>query len=108
MKTLKPGEMTPVIATDRGAYLILAEDKREGDLSFDQVKTELAWEMAKDVWAKEAAKRAALSALNGAKGAQLDEGSIRRMHRRAAAWISSSCSTTRTSPRSRRRSCARC
>jgi len=73
VKTLKPGEMTPVIATDKGAYLILAEDKREGDLGFDQVKTELAWEMAKDVWAKEAAKRAALSALNGAKGAQLDE-----------------------------------
>ena len=73
VKTLKPGEMTPVIATDKGAYLILAEDKREGDLSFDQVKTELAWEMAKDVWSKEAAKRAALNALNGAKGAQLDE-----------------------------------
>src|SRR3569832_1369912 len=73
VKTLKPGEMTPVIATDKGAYLILAEDKRGGDLSFDQVKTELAWEMAKDVWSKEAAKRAALNALNGAKGAQLDE-----------------------------------
>src|SRR3569833_737972 len=32
VKTLKPGEMTPVIATDKGAYLILAEDKRGGDL----------------------------------------------------------------------------
>src|SRR4051812_18193832 len=68
VKALKPGEMTPVIATDKGVFLILAEDKREGDLSLDQVKRELAWEMAKDFWSKEAAKRAALTALNGAKG----------------------------------------
>jgi hypothetical protein len=59
-KTLKPGEMTAVVVSDRGAYLVIATDKREGDLTFDQVKNELAKELAKDVWSKEAAKRGAL------------------------------------------------
>jgi parvulin-like peptidyl-prolyl isomerase len=72
VKALKPGELTPVVTTDRGAFLILAEDKREGDLKYEQVQRELAWEMAKDTWSKEAAKRAALNALNGAHGLQLD------------------------------------
>ncbi|HEY5923783.1 MAG TPA: SurA N-terminal domain-containing protein [Kofleriaceae bacterium] len=68
VKTLEPGKLSPVITTDRGAYLILAEAKREGDLTFDQVKHELAKELARDVWGKEAAKRAALSALDKARG----------------------------------------
>jgi hypothetical protein len=68
VKALKPGEMTPVIPTDRGVFLVIAESKREGDLAFDQVKGELARELAKDVWAKEAAKRAALAALEKARG----------------------------------------
>ena len=55
--------MTPVIVTERGAYLVMATDKREGDLSYDQVKTEIAAALAKDVWGKEAAKRDALEAL---------------------------------------------
>jgi hypothetical protein len=67
VKALKPGEMTPVIATDRGVFLVMAESKREGDLSFDMVKGELAREIAKDVWSKEAAKRAALAALDKAR-----------------------------------------
>ena len=67
VKAIKPGEMTPVIATDKGVYLIQAEDKREGDLSFDQVKLELAGDLARDVWSKEAAKRAALDAIALAK-----------------------------------------
>jgi parvulin-like peptidyl-prolyl isomerase len=66
VKTLKPGETTPVITTDKGAYLVLAEDKREGDLKLDQVKHEIAETLAKDTWAKEAAKRAAIAALDGA------------------------------------------
>ena len=37
-KTLKPGELSPVVVTDRGSYLVTVVDKREGDLSFDQVK----------------------------------------------------------------------
>lgn len=72
VKTLKPGETTPVLTTERGAFLIMVDDKREGDLGFDQVKRELAWEMAKDLWAKEAAKRAAVAGLEAAKGKQLD------------------------------------
>ncbi len=67
VKTLKPGEMTPVITTDRGAYLVMAEAKREGDLSFDQVKHDIAKDLARDTWSKEAAKRAALAALDIAK-----------------------------------------
>jgi len=76
VKALKPGEMTPVIATDKGVFLVMAEQKREGDLSFDQVKAELAKEIAKDVWSKEAAKRAALAALEKARsgtGMNLDQ-----------------------------------
>lgn len=76
VKALKSGEITPVIATERGAYLLMAEDKREGDLSFDQVKAEIAAELAKDVWSKEAAKRAAIAALDRARtgtGTNLDQ-----------------------------------
>ncbi len=76
VKALKPGEMTDVITTDNGAYLVIAEDKREGDLTYDQVKHEIAMELAKDVWSKEAAKRAALDALASARagtGKSLDQ-----------------------------------
>jgi len=76
IKTLKPGEMTPVITTDAGAYLVMAEDKREGDLTYDQVKAELAVDLAKDLWSKEAAKRAALDGLAAARagtGKPLDQ-----------------------------------
>jgi hypothetical protein len=67
--------MTPVIVTDRGAYLVIATEKREGDLSFDQVKTEIAAALAKDVWSKEAAKRDALETLARAQtsGKGLDQ-----------------------------------
>jgi len=76
VKALAPGQMTPVITTDSGAYLVIAEEKREGDLAFDQVKHELAAELARDVWSKEAAKRAALAALDEARagtGKNLDQ-----------------------------------
>ena len=76
VKTLKPGEMTPVIATDKGTYLVQAGDKREGDLSFDQVKVEIAQKLAPDAWAKEAAKRAAIASLDKAHegtGKNLDQ-----------------------------------
>jgi hypothetical protein len=68
VKKLKAGELTPVIATDRGVYLVIATDKREGDLSFDQVKLEIAKDLARNLWGKEAAKRAALDALAKAQG----------------------------------------
>jgi parvulin-like peptidyl-prolyl isomerase len=67
VKTLKPGEMTPVITTANGAWLVIAEDKREGDLDYDKVKKEIASDLAKDVYAKEAAKRAALAAIDEAR-----------------------------------------
>ncbi|HLL25241.1 MAG TPA: peptidylprolyl isomerase, partial [Kofleriaceae bacterium] len=67
VKALKPGELTPVITTSSGAYLVLAEDKREGDLSYDKVKLEIAAELAQDVYAREAAKRAALAAIEEAR-----------------------------------------
>jgi hypothetical protein len=63
VKPLKPGELTAVIDTERGVYLVTATDKREGDLTFDQVKLEIAEVLAKEVWSQEAAKRAALDAL---------------------------------------------
>jgi parvulin-like peptidyl-prolyl isomerase len=71
VKALKPGAVTPVIATDKGVFLIMADDKREGDLTFEQVKREIGWEMAKDAYSKEAAKRAALAALTAAQGKKL-------------------------------------
>nr|HEX4317048.1 peptidylprolyl isomerase [Kofleriaceae bacterium] len=76
IKTLKPGEMTPVITTDKGSYLVIATDKREGDLTLEQVKTEIAAQLAPKVWAQEAAKRAALDALAQARsgtGKSLDQ-----------------------------------
>jgi parvulin-like peptidyl-prolyl isomerase len=63
IKALKPGEMTPVIAGEKGVYLVIAEEERSGNLTFDQVKHEIALNLAKDDWSKEAAKRAALKAL---------------------------------------------
>ena len=66
VKELEPGEMTPVIVADNGVYLIQAEAKRPvgdaKDLTYEQVKNEIAAELAKDAWSKEAAKRAALTA----------------------------------------------
>jgi parvulin-like peptidyl-prolyl isomerase len=76
VKGLKKGEMTPVVTTDHGAFLIVAEDRREGDLSFDQVKREIGKQLARDTWGKEAAKRAAIAALDHARngiGMNLDQ-----------------------------------
>jgi parvulin-like peptidyl-prolyl isomerase len=63
IKALKPGETTAVIVGESAVFLVTAEAKREGDLAYDAVKDEIATELAKDVWSKEAAKRAALDAL---------------------------------------------
>jgi hypothetical protein len=75
VKTLEPGGVSEVVTTDNGFYLVAADDKREGDLSFDQVKLEIADALAREVWSKEAAKRAALTALADAqaKKKNLDE-----------------------------------
>jgi hypothetical protein len=69
------GEPSPVIETPTGWWLLSVEEKREGDLSFDQVKRDIARGLALEVWSKEAARRAAVAALDAAKtsGKKLDE-----------------------------------
>ena len=96
VKTLKPGEMTPVIATDKGAYLILAEDKREGDLSSirSSTRSPRCREGRVEQGSGEARRdRGARSARNGA--AELDELYQPRSRRpaRAASTPSSSRSS---------------
>jgi hypothetical protein len=70
VKALKVGDMT-VVATDKGVYLVKVEDKRPADgvkdLTYDQVKMEIAAELARDAWSKEGAKRAAIAALDSAR-----------------------------------------
>ena len=61
------GEPSPVIETPAGFYLLAVEAKREGDLAFDTVKHEIAASLATDFYADEAAKRAALAALDEAR-----------------------------------------
>jgi hypothetical protein len=77
VKELKAGDMTPVIETAKGVYLILVEDKRpvagKKDLEYDEVKLEIAADLAKTTWSKEAAKRAAITALAEAKGKLLGD-----------------------------------
>lgn len=68
VKDLKPGEMTPVISGENGTYLVLAEEKREKALTYEQVKHEIAAELAREAWSKEAAKRDALKAFEAARG----------------------------------------
>jgi hypothetical protein len=64
VKDLKPGQISePVLVADKGAYMFLVEAERQGDLTFDQVKFEIAEKLAREAWAKEKAKREALAAL---------------------------------------------
>lgn len=67
VKALKAGELSSVVSTPKGAYLLTVEATRQGNLTFEQVKDELALELAREQWSKEAAKRAALAALARAK-----------------------------------------
>ncbi len=72
VKALKPGEMTAVVTVaDKGVYLVKLEEIRPlnnaKDLTYDQVKNEIAAELARVEWSKEAAKRAALAALGSAR-----------------------------------------
>ncbi len=73
IKALKPGELTPVMSTDDGVYIVTVEDKREGDLTYDQVKREIARMLARETWSREAARSAALTALADAQGKHLDK-----------------------------------
>lgn len=66
VKTLKVGDISPVIATDRGAYVVVVEASREKKVTYDQAKLEIAQELARDVWSKEKAKRMAIAAFDKA------------------------------------------
>ncbi len=73
VRALKVGEVSPVVTTDAGAYLVTVEAERAGDLTFDQVKLEIASGLAQDAWADEAARRAAIAALTEAQGKKLGD-----------------------------------
>lgn len=60
---LEPGKVSEVIETPRGYYVLKVDDKREGDLSFDQVKTEIAEDLAVTHFARKAARADADAAL---------------------------------------------
>lgn len=66
-KALEVGKVSDVIVSARGFHLIMVQDTRQGDLTLDQVKMEIALELAKDTWAKEAARQAAVAALDAAQ-----------------------------------------
>lgn len=71
---LKPGEISDVIDTPRGFYILRVDELREGDLSLDQVRLEIAADMARDYYAREDALRAAEAALAQVQaGKKLDE-----------------------------------
>lgn len=66
-KALEVGKVSDVIVSARGFHLLMVQDKRQGDLTLDQVKMEIALELAKDSWAKEAARQSAVAALEAAQ-----------------------------------------
>lgn len=70
-KTLEVGKVSDVIDAGAGFYVLTVVDKREGDLTFDQVKRELAEKLARSVWGKEAARRAAIDIVGKAQGKNL-------------------------------------
>jgi hypothetical protein len=67
IKTLEKGKISEVITAEDGFYILTVDDKREGDLTFDQVKRELAEPLAREAWGQEAARRAAILAITAVK-----------------------------------------
>lgn len=66
--TLSPGEVSDVVEDAEAYYVIAIEGARNGDLSFEQVKGELAEEIARQVWGQEAARKAAIEAATAIAG----------------------------------------
>lgn len=66
LKTLVQGKVSDVIDGSDGFYLLLVDDRREGDLTLEQVKLDLALSIARTAWGKEAARRAAIAAVTEA------------------------------------------
>jgi SurA N-terminal domain/PPIC-type PPIASE domain len=62
------GKVSDVVSAGGGFYLLTAADRREGDLTFDQVKRSLAETVARPVWGQQAAKQAAEAAVVAATG----------------------------------------
>jgi len=60
---LKAGEISDVIDTPRGFYILRVDELREGDLSLDQVRLEIADDLARTYYAREDALRDAEAAL---------------------------------------------
>ncbi len=73
-KDLSPGKVSEVLETSRGYHLLQVDARREGNLTFDQVKLEIAEKLAKEYYAKEGARRDAINVLAEVKaGKKLDE-----------------------------------
>jgi peptidyl-prolyl cis-trans isomerase D len=71
---LEVGELSEVIEADDGFVIVRFEGRREGDLEFDEVKYELARELATPHYAREAARRDAQAALERlAAGADFED-----------------------------------
>lgn len=64
---LAEGQLSDIITTDRGFYLVRVDGRREGDLSFDDVKLDIAERLAREYHAREAARADAEKALAEAK-----------------------------------------
>ena len=64
---LVQGKVSDVIEASDGFYLLMIDDRRDGDIAIDKVQRELALPLAKAAWAKEAARRAAIAAVADAK-----------------------------------------
>jgi parvulin-like peptidyl-prolyl isomerase len=72
-KALEKGKVSDIVETEDAFTILTVDDRREGDLTYDQVKRELAEPLAREAWGKEAAKRAALSAFLAVKGKNLKD-----------------------------------
>ncbi|KAB2896003.1 MAG: hypothetical protein F9K40_15305, partial [Kofleriaceae bacterium] len=72
-KKLERGKVSEIVETEEAYTILTIDDRREGDLTYDQVKRELAEPLAREAWGKEAAKRAALAALDAVKGKSLKD-----------------------------------
>jgi hypothetical protein len=69
LKKLEVNAISEVITTTRGYHILMIEEMREGDLSYEQVARELAEQMAVGEYAKAAARRDAQRALERARAA---------------------------------------
>jgi peptidyl-prolyl cis-trans isomerase D len=69
VKDLEVGAISPVIETARGFHVLRVDATREGDLSFDDVKLEIAETLATEHYAREIARADAERALAFARSA---------------------------------------